>query len=153
MKKTVAVILIFILMLAMTACASADAKEVALDTVYSQLLETMPEMILIEDGDMRLNLMGIQADDCVQVITAVCADGLRTDEVWLIEAKDAAALDRIAALAENRLLAKAAESETYSPEQYAVVQKAETVTEGLYFALLVSPDVDTLKAAVEAAVK
>lgn len=153
MKKTVAVILALALMLGMTACAAADAKEVVLDAVYSQLLETMPEMILIEDADMRLNLMGIQAEDCTQVITAVCADGLRTDEVWLIEAKDAAALERIAALAENRLFAKAAESETYSPEQYAVVQKAVTVTEGLYFAMLVSPDVDTLKAAVEAALK
>ena len=53
----------------------------------------------------------------------------------------------------NRLFAKGEESITYSPEQYAIVQKAVTVTEGLYFALVVSPDVDALKATVEAAVK
>ena len=153
MKKMLSLLLIVTIMLSMTACGAAEAKEVALDSVYKELLETMPEMILIEDADMRLNLLGIQAEDCAQVITAVCSDGLRTDEVWLIEAKDAAALERIAALAESRLFAKAAESETYSPEQYAIVQKAVTVTEGLYFALLVSPDVDTLKVAVEAAVK
>ena len=120
---------------------------------FQQLLETMPDMILIEDADMRLNLMGIRSEDCAQVVTAVCADGLRTDEVWLIEAKDAAALERIAAMAENRLFAKGEESITYSPEQYAVVQKAVTVTEGLYFAMIVSPDVDALKAVVDAAVK
>lgn len=152
MKKMFSLLLVVTIMLGMTGCG-ADAKEVALDAVYHELLETMPEMILIEDADMRLNLLGIQSKDCTQVVTAVCADGLRTDEVWLIEAKDAAALERIAALAESRLFAKAAESETYSPEQYAIVQKAVTVTEGLYFALLVSPNVDTLKAAVDAALK
>jgi hypothetical protein len=120
-------------------------------SVYETLLETAPEMILIDDADLRLNLFGLRQEDCVQVITAVCADGLRTDEIWLIEAKDAAALERIAELAENRLFAKGEESITYSPEQYAIVQKAETVTKGLYFALLVSPDVESMKTAVDAA--
>ena len=152
MKRGISFLLVLVLMLGMTACGSS-AKEVNMEELYQQLLDTMPEMILIEDADMRLNLMGIQEGDCVQVVTAVCADGLRTDEVWLIEAKDAAALERIAALAENRLFAKGEESITYSPEQYAIVQKAVTVTEGLYFALVVSPDVDALKASVEASVK
>lgn len=152
MKRGISFLLVLVLMLGMTACGGS-AKEVNMEELYQQLLDTMPEMILIEDADMRLNLMGIQEGDCVQVVTAVCADGLRTDEVWLIEAKDAAALERIAALAENRLFAKGEESITYSPEQYAIVQKAVTVTEGLYFALVVSPDVDALKASVEASVK
>ena len=152
MKRGISFLLVLVLMLGMTACGGS-AKEVYMEELYQQLLDTMPEMILIEDADMRLNLMGIQEGDCVQVVTAVCADGLRTDEVWLIEAKDAAALERIAALAENRLFAKGEESITYSPEQYAIVQKAVTVTEGLYFALVVSPDVDALKASVEASVK
>lgn len=153
MKCGISLLLALVLMLGLTACGGGNAKEVNMEELYHQVLETMPEMILIEDADMRLNLMGIQEDDCVQVVTAVCADGLRTDEVWLIEAKDAAALERIAAMAENRLFAKGEESITYSPEQYAIVQKAVTVTEGLYFALVVSPDVDALKATVEAAVK
>lgn len=153
MKRGISLLLVLVFMFGMTACGGGNAKEVNMEELYQQLLETMPEMILIEDADMRLNLMGIQEADCAQVVTAVCADGLRTDEVWLIEAKDAAALERIAAMAENRLFAKGEESITYSPEQYAIVQKAVTVTEGLYLALLVSPDVDALKAAVDAAVK
>ena len=153
MKRGISLVLALAFVLGMTACGGGNAKEVNMEELYQVVLETMPEMILIEDADMRLNLMGIQEGDCAQVVTAVCADGLRTDEVWLIEAKDAAALERIAAMAENRLYAKGEESITYSPEQYAIVQKAVTVTEGLYFALLVSPDVDALKAAVDAAVK
>ena len=153
MKRIVSLLLAIVMLLALSACGGKNAKQVNMDELYQQLLETMPDMILIEDADMRLNLMGIRSEDCAQVVTAVCADGLRTDEVWLIEAKDAAALERIAAMAENRLFAKGEESITYSPEQYAVVQKAVTVTEGLYFAMLVSPDVDALKAVVDAAVK
>lgn len=153
MKRGISLLLVLVFMLGMTACGGKNVKDVNMEELYQQLLETMPEMILIEDADMRLNLMGIQEGDCVQVVTAVCADGLRTDEVWLIEAKDAAALERITTLAENRLVAKGEESITYSPEQYAIVQKAVTVTEGLYFALVVSPDVDALKASVEASVK
>lgn len=153
MKRRISLLLVLVFMLGMTACGGKNVKDVNMEELYQQLLETMPEMILIEDADMRLNLMGIQEGDCVQVVTAVCADGLRTDEVWLIEAKDAAALERITTLAENRLVAKVEESITYSPEQYAIVQKAVTVTEGLYFALVVSPDVDALKASVEASVK
>lgn len=153
MKRIVSLLLAIVMLLALTACGGKNAKQVNMDELYQQLLETMPDMILIEDADMRLNLMGIRSEDCAQVVTAVCADGLRTDEVWLIEAKDAAALERIAEMAENRLFAKGEESITYSPEQYAVVQKAVTVTEGLYFAMLVSPDVDALKAVVDTAVK
>ena len=76
---------------------------------------------------------------------AICSDSLRTDEIWLIEAVDAEALQRIQTLAENRLTAKAEESITYSPEQYAIVQKAVVVTQGNYFALLVSPEVEALE--------
>ena len=70
---------------------------------------------------------------------------MRADEIWLIKAKDAEALKNIAKLADSRIKAKADESITYSPEQYAVVQKAEIIEKGEYFALIVSPDVSSLK--------
>ena len=48
-------------------------------------------------------------------------------------------------------MSKLDETETYVPDQYLIVQKAEVLTNGLYLALLISPDVDTLKAEFEAA--
>lgn len=154
MKRLIAFILTAACMLSLTACGGGEstAKEVDLNALYETILETTPEMMLVEDN-MRLNLLGIQEEDCAQVITAICADALRTDEIWLVEAVDADALERISAMAESRLGAKADESITYSPEQYAVVEKAEMVTEGLYFVLIVSPDVDTLKDIVQEALQ
>ena len=93
---------------------------------------------------MMLNFCGIHAEDCAQAVVATCVDGLRTDELWLIEAADEAALENLKTLAETRLKQKGEESISYSPEQYAVVEKAQVIANGLYLAVIVSPDVDAL---------
>lgn len=155
MKKLYAMILALALVLSLAACGgeSAPTAEAAdLNAVYESMADTLPEMIVM-DEDTMLNFFGIETEDCLQVVTAVCADGLRTDEVWLIEAKDDAALKELLTLAETRLTAKADETINYTPDQYLIVEKAELLTEGKYLALLVSPDVDTLKAVFEDAVK
>lgn len=128
---------------AATAAATEPAAPVDLQALYDTMAGHMPEMIVLNET-MMMNFCGIAAEDCAQAVVAVCDDGLRTDEVWLIEAVDEAALSRLQELAENRLKAKGEESISYSPEQYAVVEKAQVVTSGLYFAVIVSPDVDTL---------
>ena len=163
MKKLIAMILAACMLLCLVGCGDkapvetqaitedalsakqTEAKEPAnMEKIYDLMAAQMPEMILMDETTM-LNFCGIQAEDCVQVVAAICADGLITDEVWLIEAKDQDALDRLKALAETRLQMKGEESITYSPEQYAVVQEAKILTKGLYMAMIVSPDVDALE--------
>jgi hypothetical protein len=155
MKRICALILAFAAVLSMAACGgNAEAgKNVDLNALYETMDQTLPDMLRLEDADTVLNFFGIQSEDCVQMVTAICADGLSADEVWLIEATDAEALARIEELAKNRLVAKEEETVSYAPEQYKVVQKAELLIEGNYLALLVSPDVQTLKAAFTEAVK
>ena len=153
MKKAFALIMTLALLLSLAACgseAAPAAEPIDLNAVYESMQETLPDMFVIDETTM-LNFLGIQADDCLQVIAAVSNDGLRADEVWLIEAADEAALERLQKLAETRLTAKEDETITYSPDQYAIVEKAVLMTEGNYLVFLVSPDVDTLKATFEAA--
>ena len=154
MKKLTVLVLTALLLLGMAACgAKAPAqKDVDLDALYKGFEAMLPNMFLPE-GDMRLNYMGIEEADCAKVITAVAEDGLAADEVWLIQAKDADALERLTALANNRLAVKADETIDYNPEQYKIVEKGVVVTCGNYLALLVSPQVDAMKAAFEAAAK
>lgn len=153
MKKML--VRIVCMMMFMTACSgntsggetvAADPAALNMQEIYEIMAaaENMPELLPL-DADMQLNFFGIDSADCVQAVAAICSDSLRTDEIWLIEAVDAEALQRIQTLAENRLTAKAEESITYSPEQYAIVQKAVVVTQGNYFALLVSPKVEALE--------
>ena len=129
--------------------AAASAADLSL--VYEAMEATLPEMMLMDETSM-LNYYGVDAALCNQAVLAICADGLRADEVWLAEAKDAAALEELKAMAESRLAAKEEETVSYSPEQYEVVKEAELYTEGLYLLFLVSPDVDTLKSAVDEAI-
>ena len=155
MKKIFAMILCAAMLLGMTACGSEAApaqKSVDLNALYESFGPSLPEMWVL-DEEMMLNMYGIKAEDCTQVITAIVSTGLAADEVWLIEAKDADALARLKALAESRMTAKAEETVNYLPDQYVFVEKGVILTEGLYLALLVSPDVDTLKASFESAVK
>lgn len=142
MKKFLSLILILALIL--SACGKSPEKEVDLQSVFNSLTEKMPEMLVL-DETIRLNLLGIDSADCQQVITAICADSVRADEIWLIQAKDTAALERIKALANTRVEAQAEVCESYSPDQYAIVKEAELVTSGLYLALLIGPDAASMK--------
>ncbi len=167
MKRILTMILAAAMLVTVTGCGSEPAATTApadstpaatqaaapadMQSIYDSMTAHMPEMIKM-DADMMLNFCGIASEDCVQAAAAICSDGLRTDEIWLIEARDEEALARVVALAETRLQMKGEESISYSPEQYAVVEKAQIITDGLYFALIVSPDVDTLAEIFNAAI-
>lgn len=161
MKKLTMILALVMLLSALAGCGSqtAPAETAApeapavsnepavldLQAIYDSLtsIEGTPEMLPLEP-DMQFNFCGINPADCKFSIAAICSDGLRTDEIWLIEANDAEALARIQDAAQVRLHAKDEESISYSPEQNAVVKKAEMLTCGNYFALLVSPDVEAM---------
>lgn len=154
MKKILSLCLALCLVLSLAACGSKEPKAVDVDVnaLYDSYSQYLPEMFM-PDVDTMLDFVGISVDDCAQYKVAICAEGLRADEVWLIKAKDEAALKNLQELAQSRINAKLDETETYAPDQYLIVQKAELLTNGLYLALLISPDVDALKAGFEAAFK
>lgn len=151
MKRIVSLLLIFCLCGALAACGEAEptapAAQLDMPQVYEKLQQAaqLPEMIEMDEL-LMLDYCGIKAEDVKQAVVVICADSLRTDEIWLLEAVDGAALTRLQKLVDNRLQAKAEESITYSPEQYAVVEKAQCIVAGNYLALIVSPDVEALAA-------
>ncbi len=151
MRKLISLLLVIALVLGMSACGSAEkAPSADLSALYKSYTPYLPSMFFLDDASL-MNFLGINAEDCVQYQVAICADGLRVDEVWLIEAKDEAALENLKQLAQTRIDSKLEETVNYVPDQYVFVEKAELLTNGLYLALLISPDVDTMKAGFEAA--
>ena len=152
MKKMICVIVAVALMLGLTACGGEEKKEVAVDvaSVYEGYEQYLPEMFY-PDEDTMLNFLGVSAEDCAQYKIAICSEGMRVDEVWLVEAKDDAAMQNLTELAQIRIQAKLDETETYAPDQFLIVQQAQVLTKGRYLALLISPEVEALKAGFEAA--
>jgi hypothetical protein len=136
-----------LLALLLTACGqAAPAAEEAKDPVdLSQLRESVeavyPKMMEVE-GEMRLDFLGIREEDCAQCVTLLCDDGMKTDELWLIEAVDDAAMERLTKLAQQRMEAKAQETESYAPDQYEIVQQGKVLTSGRYLALIVTPEAE-----------
>lgn len=136
-----------LLALFLTACGqAAPAAEEAKDPVdLNKLRESVeavyPKMMEVE-GEMRLNFLGIREEDCAQCVTMLCDDGMKTDELWLIEAVDDAAMERLTKLAQQRMEAKAQETESYAPDQYEIVQQGKILTSGRYLALIVTPEAE-----------
>ena len=153
MKKLFAIIPSAALILSLAACGASQepaAKSVDLNAIYEGYADILPEMMVLDETTM-LNFLGINAEDCARYKVAICSEGMRADEVWLIEAKDAASLEKLQQLAQTRIEAKLDETISYVPDQYVIVEKAEVLVNGMYLALLISPDVDALKAGFEAA--
>ncbi len=157
MKRFLALSLALLLMLGLAACGGEERPkdtvkpvEMAVADIYTQLGEkvVLPEMLTVNES-MILDFCGIEEKDRKNAVVAICADSLKTDEIWVIEAADEAAAQRIVDLAKARLKKKGEESITYSPEQYAVVEKAQLLQNGNHVVLLVSPEVQSLATALE----
>ena len=149
-KRLIALALLLALSLALVGCGASQAPVPAapdMQALYRKLLsaEDMPEMVLVP-GDKAEFLMGVAPADCAQELVALCQNSLRADEFWLIEAVDAAAADRIEALARDRLTQKESELRDYAPEQAQVVREAKLLRSGNCVLLLVSPQAEALAA-------
>ena len=152
MKKILVAIIMIIAMLSLVACGGEtkdktetpeNTSTVNMQEVYDSYASYLPEMVILEEKAM-MNKYGVDATKCTQVIVANCSDGLKSDEIWLIEAVDADAAAEIAELAKSRVEREGEETKSYAPEQYAIVEKAEIIQDGNNVVLIISPDVDTL---------
>lgn len=151
MKKLICVLITVCLVLSLSACGKKEeTASLDIDVLYESFQQYLPDMFFPDEATL-MNFLGISVDDCVRYKVAICAEGLRADEVWLIEAKDDAALKKLEELAQVRIQSKLDETETYAPDQYLIVQKAEVLTNDRYLAFFISPDVESMKAGFEAA--
>ena len=155
MKKLICLMLALVLALSLVACgakAEPAAPTVDLAALYESYGQYLPEMFTMDENTM-MDFLGIDVADCASFQIAICSEGMRADEVWLIQAKDETALKNLRELADTRITAKLDETETYAPDQFVVVEKAQILEKGLYLALFISPDVDAMVAEFEAAFK
>ena len=145
MKKSVLalILLVSMFLICLTGCSDDPAASVDMQAVYDSYTEYLPDMVILDEKDM-LNLYGVDSEKCTQAIVATCSDGLRSDEVWLIQAVDDVDAEEIVQFAQNRIDREGEETKNYAPEQYAVVEKAQIIADGNNVIMIISPDVDKL---------
>ena len=133
---------LLLIMLLLSACGGAEkAKDADLNAVYARMEEklALPAMSAMSDRQLE-RYYGIDVSACPQHVAMQCDDGLRVDEIWLIQAADEEAAAQLLSLAQSRIDQLAAETENYLPDQFAVVKNSRALRIGSYVALLISPD-------------
>ena len=158
MKKLFAIALALTMLLSLAACGEGEPTTAPttnpsnggtaltnVGDIYEAMIAglDMPEMMAL-DSDLMLDLCGIPAENYRQGVVYICADSLRADEIWVLEAVSGDAMTALKQQAQARLSQKDAESLTYSPEQNAVVKAAQVIQFGDYLAVIVSPNADTI---------
>lgn len=138
MKRNI-ICLILLLAACLCACGKSGETAIDLDKAYADMtaLEGLPSMFVLAP-DKAEYIYGLMQSDCARQTVALCENSVMADEIWLVEATDSAAADRVEALAKQRLEQKAAETRDYNPEQYRVVQDGKVLRKGNYVALIVS---------------
>ena len=167
MKKILCVIFALTMVLSLAACNQENPttagtqgttkpteapKALNMAEVYTTITSgvTMPQMMSLDES-MMLDLYGIRAEYCKQAAIYLCENSLRADEIWLLEATDAASMATLKTLMQNRLDQKDAESITYDPEQNAIVKAAQIIESGNYLVMIVSPDAAAIAEAFRSA--
>ena len=136
-----------LLILLLPACGSAAGGDADLSALYAQMEEKfeLPAMSALSERQLE-RYYGIDTAACPQLVVMQCDDGLRVDEIWLIQAADEEAAEKLLALGRSRLDQLAAETENYLPEQAAVVKAGKVLQSGANVALFISPQAEEMAA-------
>ena len=155
MKKLTTLILAFACLLTLCACGGEEGskteepKELSLDLaeLSASMLEKMGATSPELNENMMLNMYGISADDCAEMKVFSDFDATKCNEIWLLKAKDEAALENVKTLAQNRVDALIAQSQNYNADVYAASQDARIEVRGLYLMLVVTTNGDSSEVA------
>lgn len=133
--------LLLILALLLTGCGEKSAQPRDLEALYAQMEPYFPPNGMYRLPEKQIErLCGVAASACRQAVFAASENGLRVDELWLVEAESDEMAEQIYDRAQSRVEQLAEETKNYLPDQYAVLQNAQLLREGRWVFLLISPD-------------
>ena len=133
--------LFLLLALMLSACGRKAPAHADLQALYDRLESEgkLPEMIVLNEKKVE-SYYGIDPGACRQLIVAMSDDGLRVDEIWLIETGSEKEAEALLALAQSRIEQVCTENKDYLPDQYAVAKGSQALRVGSSVALFISPE-------------
>ncbi len=123
------------------AASENAASAVSLSDVRDQILSELSITDYMEiTTDRLLDLYGIQQVDLAQSASFATMSGVFPGEIILVEATDADAASRVAALLQNRLTEVLNQYKTYDAETYALAEACTVDLDGNIVSMFLSPD-------------
>ena len=129
------------------ASAETETREdTVLDEIYAQICAEIacPEMLELTERTIT-GYLGLKPENYRDGRFYLCANNLKADEIWLIEAEDEVAASAMLDKAQERIAMKVSSYEKYLPEESEVARHGIAVTKGSYAALFISPDAERMR--------
>lgn len=142
MKKTLALVLAVISLLALlTGCGSDEKKELSPAALSADLLENAKfvDSLNALDTPVVPLLYGVDAADYVSC-AVYCGTGATAEEIAVFQAVDEAAAGRILTAAKNRVAAQIETYKNYGPEDARMLEDAIVKQSGEYVIVVVCSD-------------
>ena len=132
--------------LCLTACGGEKAVELDVHEALAAMLEKAPieEAMELTEADM-LNFYGIEADQMADFAAALCAVGIKADELVIVKAADEDSAAAVETQLQQRLENRQSEFQNYLPEEYEVLTHGTVARDGVYLRLIVSPQYEELE--------
>jgi len=153
MKRILSALLILTLLAAFAGCTSSE-KDVDLTALCDSIVsETGVAEAMVLPAESLTDLYGIAPEDLADSGCCCAMGGSFPDEILMVRAVDAAALERILTSFNARLQDVLNQSANYDPDNYALAQTCKVLTKGNYAALFISANHEQMEQLFEAAMK
>ncbi|MBR5133973.1 MAG: DUF4358 domain-containing protein [Clostridia bacterium] len=147
MKKILACLLCGLMLFAFSACGETETPKQNEEVVKDVSVQAIQDKIVADLGLGSVNAMKTKAltnglgitEESIKATASFYADGeVFDEEIYLIEATDAAAADDVEAKLNTRLESLRSQAANYSAESKAILDECDVLRKGNYVALFFS---------------
>lgn len=130
--------------------SSVKAEDSLLSGIKKEITDALGAKDYLDFTKEAINAVyAIDEEDMKQFAGFSLMEGTFPHEVVMIEAKDEEAALRIEKAFDTKIEVFSQQSKNYDPENYALAKKCKVIKNGMFYALFLSPDYETIKGIYE----
>ena len=140
MKRLIAILLAFVLLMGMMSFAAAEEEAEAPRTLLDIILERIEDakdLVVMTEDDLY-DIVGIDPMDCEDFVYLAAEDALSGRELIVVIAKDEETADMAEEMLQHYLESRLKETRNYLPDAYQALTEAKVVRIGMCVILSVA---------------
>ena len=150
MKKTLSLLLVSVLLLALCACGGGSGKTIDLNALAQELISggVFTDTMSQPAEGIPARIYGFQDADVAEVVMYT-GTGAPAEEIFLVKTSGGSAISALKTACQTRIDNQKQSFQAYSPEDVAKLDSAVLVTSGDYVLLVVANDAAAAQAIVD----